>query len=308
MNVVYLKYAIAVAKAGSFNKAAEELFVAQPNLTRAVKELEKELEIIIFERTSHGVLLTNDGEKLIERGKRILKLIEETEYDLKGGGKNGKKLFSLSAPRASYISHAFSEFTKELSEEKKCEAYYKETNASTTISDVLSQEFHLGIVRYASVYDKYFKDLFESKNLSFELVSELKYMLLVSKNSHLAKSGARYSDLENYTEIAYADHYAPSISVSDILKEELSEKADRRVFVYDRASRFEILSSNASAFMWVSPIPEDVLEKYGLVQLNCPDNTKIHKDVLIYPKSYKLTSLDKAFITYLCNSKREFLK
>ena len=69
MNVIYLKYAVAVAKAGSLNKAAEELFVAQPNLSRAIKELEKELGTVIFERTSKGISLTPDGEKLVAYGK-----------------------------------------------------------------------------------------------------------------------------------------------------------------------------------------------------------------------------------------------
>ena len=55
MNIVYLRYAVAVAKAGSLNKAAEELFIAQPNLSRAIKELEKELGIVIFDRNSKGI-------------------------------------------------------------------------------------------------------------------------------------------------------------------------------------------------------------------------------------------------------------
>ena len=63
MNIVYLRYAVAVAKAGSLNKAAEELFIAQPNLSRAIKELEKELGIVIFDRNSKGITLTSDGEQ-----------------------------------------------------------------------------------------------------------------------------------------------------------------------------------------------------------------------------------------------------
>lgn len=63
MNVIYLKYAVAVAKAGSLNKAAEELFVAQTNLSMAIKELEKELGSVIFERPSKRISLTPDGEK-----------------------------------------------------------------------------------------------------------------------------------------------------------------------------------------------------------------------------------------------------
>ena len=71
MNIVYLKYAVTVAKAGSLTKAAEELFVAQPNLSRAIKELEKDLGITIFDRNSKGIRLTSDGEKLVSDGKRI---------------------------------------------------------------------------------------------------------------------------------------------------------------------------------------------------------------------------------------------
>ena len=63
MNVIYLKHAVAVAKAGSLNKAAEELFVVQTNLSRAIKELEKELGSVIFERPSKRISLTPDGEK-----------------------------------------------------------------------------------------------------------------------------------------------------------------------------------------------------------------------------------------------------
>lgn len=63
MNVIYLKYAVAVAKAGSLNKAAEEFFVTQTNLSRAIKELKKELGSVIFERPSKRISLTPDGEK-----------------------------------------------------------------------------------------------------------------------------------------------------------------------------------------------------------------------------------------------------
>lgn len=63
MNVIYLKYAVAVAKAGSLNKATEELFVAQTNLSMAIKELEKELGSVIFERPSKRISLTPDGKK-----------------------------------------------------------------------------------------------------------------------------------------------------------------------------------------------------------------------------------------------------
>ena len=65
-----------------------------------------------------------------------------------------------------------------------------------------------------------------------------------------------------------------------------------------------MLSENPDTFMWVSPIPEKILDCHGLVQRECPDNTKSYKDVLIYRKNYELTNLDKKFITEVHKSIR----
>ena len=60
--------------------------------------------------------------------------------------------------------------------------------------------------------------------------------------------------------------------------------------------------------MWVSPVPNSLLERYGLVQKKCMDNQKIYKDVLIYKKDYRLTELDNLFITELCKARRQYVK
>lgn len=173
MNIVYLKYAAAVAKAGSLSKAAEELAVAQPNLSRAIKELEKELDITIFDRKPKGIVLTPDGERLLSRGRLIIRDIEklETEFKNKGGE---KAVFSLSAARADYIAEAFARFSRSLTRAARCEAYYKETNALRTLSNVLEKEYRLGIIRYAASYDKEAKEMLESKNLTCELIAEFR--------------------------------------------------------------------------------------------------------------------------------------
>ena len=132
MNIVYLRYATVIAKAGSLSKAAEELFVAQPNLSRAIKELEKELDITIFERTSKGIVLTPDGERLIENGKKILRQIDELEKEFTDHLYE-KTRFALSAPRASYISRAFAAFSRSLSDidraERTCLRTYRRIRA-----------------------------------------------------------------------------------------------------------------------------------------------------------------------------------
>lgn len=308
MNIVYLKYAVAIAKAGSLSKAAEELYIAQPNLSRAIKEFEKELDTVIFDRTKKGITLTEDGERLIDFGKRILKEIDDVERDFKENRKP-KKIFSLSVPRASYISEAFIEFSKQLSKQESFEIYYKETNALKTINNILEKDYKLGIIRYAEQYDKYFKELLENKNLTYELISEFKCVLIMGKDSPLAELDEILpEDLENYIEIAHADPYVPTLSQSKLRQEELPDGIKRRIFVYERASELEILSTNYETFMWVSPMPENLLNKYNLLQRECLGNHKIYKDLLIYPKDYRLSRMDKAFITELCNCKRKYIK
>ncbi len=307
MNIVYLKYAVTVAKAGSLSKAQEQLFIAQPNLSRAIKELEKELNIVIFDRNTKGVTLTPDGERLISYGEKLLKEISYIEEQFKGE-KTNKIVFSISVPRASYICNAFAEFSKELVKEEKCEVYYKETNNQRTLTNVLEKGYKFGIIRYATVFDKYFKQTIENKNLAYEMITEFNYVLLVNKESPLTKiEKVKFSDLEPLIEIAHADPYAPSVTLAEIKKEELPDNISKRIFVFERASQFEVLSTNSETFMWVSPVPQDILERYGLVQLECEENKKVYKDVLIYQKNYKLTNLDKLFITKLCQAKRKYI-
>ena len=74
-----MKYAVEVAKFGSLNKASEVLLIAQPNLSRSIKELEGELGIVIFDRTSRGMTLTPEGEEFISYAKGILSQIEQVE-------------------------------------------------------------------------------------------------------------------------------------------------------------------------------------------------------------------------------------
>lgn len=309
MNIKYLKYAVEIAKYGSINKVAEQLYISQPNLTRAIKELEKDLNIAIFDRNSKGMTLTPDGEKLIHYGKKILKEIDDIECLFKEDGGGLKKKFSISVPRASYIGKAMSDFSLHIANENNIEVMYKETNASRTLRNLLEDGYNLGIIRYAEQYDKYYKQMLDEKGFNSELITEFKYVILVNKNSLLAKKEhITFKDLDNYIEIVHGDPYVPSLGVSMVRKEELSDNIKKRIFVFERASQFEILAQNENAFMFVSPIPQETLDRYDLVCKECEDNKKIYKDVMIYRKSYKLTKLDLDFISLLCNVKRNIRK
>ncbi len=306
MNILHMKYAVEVAKVGSLNKAAETLLIAQPNISRSIKELEADLGITIFDRTSKGMFLTPEGESFIGYAKNILKQIEQVE-DIYKNGAMKKQKFSISVPRACYISEAFAQFSKSLSFDP-AEIFYKETNSQRTINNILNHDYKLGIIRYAENYDKYFKTMLEEKGLSYEMVTEFSYNLIMSADSPLAElDEITFDDLTDYIEIAHADPYVPSLPLSKVVKEELPDNIERRIFIFERASQFDLLSENPDTFMWVSPAPQKVLDRYSLVQRKCVDNKKVYKDVLIYKNGYKLTKMDKQFITELCESKRKHL-
>ena len=185
MNILHVKYAVEVAKAGSLNKASESLYVALPNISRSIKELEADLGISIFDRSAKGVTLTPEGEEFIGYAKSLLQQIDHLENLYKGGNQIKQK-FSISVPRACYISEAFAEFSKSLTKEA-AEIFYKETNSQRTINNILNNDYRLGIIRYADNYDKYFKTMLEEKGLNYEMVTEFSYQLIMSANSPLAQ-------------------------------------------------------------------------------------------------------------------------
>ena len=306
MNILHMKYAVEVAKAGSLNKAAQALLIAQPNLSRSIRELEGELGLAIFDRSAKGMMLTPEGEEFIGYTQNILRQIDQVESMYKNTSMP-KQRFSISVPRACYISEAFAQFSRQLSDQS-AELFYKETNSQRTIRNLLEHDFRLGIIRYAENYDQYFRAMLDEKELNYEMICEFTYRLIMSREHPLAKKEEIiFDDLRPYIEIAHADPYVPSLPLSKVVKEELPDNIERRIFIYERASQFDLLSENLQTFRWVSPVPQKLLDRYGLVQRKCAENRKVYRDVLIYRNGYKLTALDHAFITELCMARRKYL-
>jgi len=307
LNILHLRYACEIEKTTSISKAAENLFMSQPNLSRAIKDLETSLNIQIFERTPKGMKVTVKGEEFLFYAKKILSEVDEIE-NLYLNEDHKTLKFSISVPRASYISQAFSKFSKRFNQCQKCEIYYKETNSLKAIRNILSSYYNLGIIRYQVNFDNYFKALLKEKGLKSELISEFSYQLFMSKDHPLAsKEKITHDDLTMYTEIAHADPYVPSLSSVDVKKEELPKDIKKRIYVYERASQFDLLETVNNTYMWGSPVPKSLLDKYHIIQKDVEIDSKVYKDVLIYQKNYQLTNLDHEFLDQVVQSKRKIL-
>lgn len=308
MNILHLKYAVEVERTSSITKAAENLFMGQPNLSRSIKDLEETLGIKIFKRTSKGIVPTPQGEEFLAYAKSILAQIDEMESLYKPDAKN-KISFSISVPRASYVSEAFTRFVGELDNSKEIEINYKETNAVRAISNILQNNYNLGIIRYATNYEQLFSNMLDSKDMKGELIVEFPLVILTSRDNLLSsKSNPTMADLEDLIEICHGDPFIPTFSNSDIRKAEFMDIGTKHIYVYERGSQLDLLRSLPNSYMWVSDMPETILKNNNLTTIEIKDVKKrLYRDVLISKKNYRISAVDKMFIDSINKTKDELL-
>lgn len=301
MNILHLKYATEIAKTGSLSKAAENLFVGQPNLSRAIKELEANLGITVFERSPKGMIVTPEGKEFLRHAETILKQIDEVEAIYREGTTLAQRI-SVSVLGAPYIAEAFADFVSGVNKNIRAQFLLRENSSvSGVIKDVLEGGCMLGIIRYDAKSDKNYKALLEEKGLNYELVAEFDRTLLMNENHPLSGRDKIYlGDLSEYTRIVPTEsegYFAVS--------EGENEEVGKSILLNDGADRLTMLMKNNDAYMWSLPMEKEFTDRLGLVQKKCEDDGVNLKDVLIYRKDYRLTQTDKNFITELCMAKRK---
>ncbi|MBQ2035293.1 MAG: LysR family transcriptional regulator [Peptococcaceae bacterium] len=297
MNILSLKYAVTVARCGSISAAAEQLAMNQPNLSKAIKELESSLNMTIFQRTSTGVIPTTQGQEFLDSARHILLQIEELENRYKSE-EHRKVAFSVSVPRASYITYAFADFANSLNSSGEFELNFMETNSMEAIQNISKKGYTMGIIRYRSEYDAYFQKMLQEKRMQSELLWEFEYQALMPVRNPLAgKQKVSLSDLVPLTEIIHGDWDVPFIPADEQEQILSIPNQKKKVYVYERGSQFDLLQGIPDSFMWVSPVPEQILKRYQLVQLGCSEMAgSPFRDVLISPQGHRFSSVEKGFI------------
>lgn len=296
MNLLHLKYIVEVEKSGSISKAADNLYMGQPNLSRMIKDLESEIGFEIFKRTSQGIVVTKKGAAFLKQAREVLVKINEMENMFKN--KDDSKInFSISIPRASYITSAFTKFVNILDGKKGISVNYKETNSIDAINNIIDGDYNLGIIRYSNTYEEYYLNLLEEKDLKYQPVWEFKYSVIMSEKHPLAQRKSLFIDeLSDYIQLVHGDVAIPSLGLPHYTQNTEKNNMEKHIYVYERGSQFDILSQVHTSYMWASPIPEEIRESFGIVQIPCIDEMPLNKDVLIYPRGYKFTDVDRMFI------------
>lgn len=296
MNLSYLKYVVEVGRVQSITKAAQNLYMGQPNLSKAIKELEKEIGITIFRRSAKGVVPTPKGKEFLGYAQGILSQIDELESLYKPRSENALEL-SIAMPRSANSAMIFAEFLSSRENPEHIDIHFEETGAINAVHLVAGGEMDLGIIRYQASQAGYFMKLIEQSGLESEVLGEFRMQLLMSEDHPLASEAeVQYHMLAGCTEIVHGDYPAPSLSFSQIRRGAGLEAPLKRITVYDRGSQYDLLRYVPGSFLWSAPVPQELLSRSRLVLKPCALADVKNLDVLIRPAGAELSEAAGEFV------------
>ena len=286
MTLQQLKYVTTIANIGSISEAAKRLFVSQPSLTKAIKELEKEMGITIFDRTNKGITVSKEGERFLGYARQVLEqaaLLEE-QYKSQSGG---KKQFSVSTQHYSFAVNAFVELLKGAGIEQY-DVSLRETQTYEIIDDVAHMKSEIGLLFYNDFNRPVLEKLIHTNELTFTELFTAHPHIFIGKNHPLANTQVVSMDeLEEYPYISFeqGDHN------SFYFSEEIFSTVVRpkHIRVRDRASLFSLLLGLDGYTVSSGVIDEEVngeniisvpLAEEGLMHIGYITNNKMHRSRL----------------------------
>lgn len=238
MTLLQLKYMTAIVECGSISKAAKQLFITQPSLSSAVKELEEELGIEIFVRTSRGISLTADGTEFLGYARQILEQTELFEQHYKNK-KPLRQVCSISTQHYAFAVNAFVNLINE-SGAQEYEFTLRESRTKDIIDDVAALRSEVGILYLNDFNEKVIRRFLTESKLKFHPLFNARPHVFVSKNSPLArKESVTLADLEDYPCLSFEQGAYNSFYFSEEILSTVYHKKSLRVS--DRATLFNLL-------------------------------------------------------------------
>jgi len=238
MTLQQLKYAIGVAQSLSFSKAADRLYISQPSLSSAIKELESEMNVRIFLRTARGVTVTAEGAEFLGYARQVVEQSELLESRYRDT-KPSRYLFSVSTQHYAFAVNAFVDMIRSYGEDEY-EFTLRETRTHEIIDDVRGLKSEIGILFLNAFNEKILNKLFRENDLSFTPLFAAKPHIFVSASHPLAKEKkARLEDLEPYPCLSFEQGEHNSFYFSEEILSTLSHR--KSITVSDRATLFNLL-------------------------------------------------------------------
>lgn len=238
MTLQQLRYAITVAETGTITEAAKKLYISQPSLTNAVHELEKEMNLVIFQRTNKGILLSGEGEEFLGYARQVLEQASILEDKYKGNG-GGKKQFCVSTQHYSFAVNAFVDLIKEYGQEEY-DFSLRETQTYEIIEDVAHMRSEIGILFLNDFNEMVLRKILKTNDLEFHELFVAKPHVFISRKHPLAdRQVITNQELEAYPYLSFEQGEHNSFYFS----EEIFSTSERKknIRVRDRATLFNLL-------------------------------------------------------------------
>lgn len=238
MTLQQLKYVITVAETGTITEAANKLYISQPSLTNAIHELEKEMNIVIFNRTNKGITLSRDGDDFLGYARQVLEQAAILEDKYKGSN-GGKKQFCVSTQHYSFAVNAFVDLIKEYGQDEY-DFSLRETQTYEIIEDVARMKSEIGILFLNDFNEAVISKILKSHELKFHQLFVAKPHVFISRRHPLAeKNVITNEELEQYPYLSFEQGEHNSFYFS----EEIFSTSERKknIRVRDRATLFNLL-------------------------------------------------------------------
>ena len=302
MNTQHLKYAIEVGKTGSITQAAENLYIGQPSLSKALKELEESLGISIFKRTSKGAVPTAQGERFLIYARDVLRQVEKME-SLRRDDHLTAQLFHISVPRVSYIMDAVMQMISAMDSAGEMDVRIAKAGALRSIQHVADGVSELAVIRYPVRYERYFLDYLAEKKIRCDLIGESEPVLMMHREHPLARvDEIRAEDLQKYPVVAFEDAAVPYLSPED-----MEERGNHRTIAVSDSMMFARALLNVPlACGWCDEIAPAQAHSMGLAlrESGCMGRVK---DCVIYSQDFVFRNQDRQFIDALYIARNKML-
>ena len=227
-----------IVESGSINEAAKALFLSQPSLSNAIKELEQEMDLQLLGRQKSGVSLTNEGREFMIYARQILDQVKLMEAKYKQHTIR-KQAFSVSAQHYAFVVHAFVDLIKQLDAEEY-QFTLRDSETQNILEDVMSFKSSLGILYLNKFNRQVLTKLFKEKKLKFTPLFKAKPHVFVCRDNPLAqKSSVKLRDLEDYPYLSYEQGQENSFYFAEEILSTLNRKM--HIKVSDRATIFNLM-------------------------------------------------------------------
>ncbi len=238
MTLQQLRYIIKIVECGSITEAARQLFLSQPSLSNAVRELETELGIEIFYRNAKGISLTVDGTEFLSYARQVVEQTELLEQRYLGK-KPSKQLCSVSTQHYAFAVNAFVNLLLALDVEEY-EFTLRETRTYEIIEDVKNLRSELGIIYLSDFNKKVLHKLLKDNHLAFSPLFEAKPHVFISSVHPLAgKARVALEELDDFPFLAFEQGEYNSFYFSEEILSTVPRK--KTIHVSDRATLFNLL-------------------------------------------------------------------